>query len=86
MRTQIQKMQKRILLVSYVHEGRVQAGQYLLDPAEVDVPDRVIHRPLVPMKLDESTVLEQGDFHPFRGGIDDQFLAHARIGSVPGSP
>ena len=79
LRAQIQVVEEGILRMSYVHESRVQTGQHLFDPAEVNVPDRIFLVAFVLVELDQMAVLQHGNTQPGLGLVDDQFDVHASL-------
>ena len=70
-------MEESILGMPHVHESGIQTGQHLLDPAEVDVPDRIVLLAIVLMEFDQLAVLQHGNAQPGLGLVDDQFDVHA---------
>ena len=56
LRAQVEVVEKGILWMTNVHESSVETGQHLLDPAEVNVPDRIFLVAFVLVKLDQMAV------------------------------
>ena len=77
LRPEIEVVEKGILGMTDVHKSCVQAGQHLLDPAEVDVPDRIFLVAIVFMEFDQMAVFQHGNAQPGLGLVDDQFDVHA---------
>jgi hypothetical protein len=77
-------MQKSVALMADVDKSRIEAGQNLPHTTEIDVSDRVIRPPFVPVQLDELAVLQKGDFNARRHRINNQFFAQRQtlVGSA----
>jgi hypothetical protein len=56
-------MQKGIALVPNVDKGGVETGQYLPDPAQEYISDRVRFVALITVQLNELSVLQQSNLH-----------------------
>ena len=73
LRAQVEVVKESVLLMAYVDKGGIQAGDQLLDTAEIDVADRKSLVFLFAVELDQRFVFQQSDGHLLCVGVDNQF-------------
>jgi len=69
-------MKKSVFGVADIHKCGIQAGCKLGDFAKVDVSDRKIGFAFFIVDFHQRLVFQQGDFHLFRGAVNNKFPIH----------